>query len=136
MPAVAIRAGDELARARSVSSATTSPVNPTGPSDPPEAPNAARISSSVDGREGARKRVAASLGSMPVVAAYQRQHELPSSTVTGIAFDVAATSMPRNDGERLASSSRPASRSRSGAASGSGSCGSGGSAWATSMSAA
>ncbi len=60
---------------RSVSSATTSPAKPTGPSEPPDAPNAARISSSVDGRDGPPIAASSFACSMPVVAADQREHD-------------------------------------------------------------
>ena len=76
MPAVAVGAGDELP-SRSVSSAITSPSNPTGPSEPPEAPNAARISSSVEGREPPPQRVEQLRLAEPVVAADEREHERP-----------------------------------------------------------
>ena len=71
------------------------PLKPTGPSEPPLAPNAPRISSSVDGRDcspSAASSLAGSIRSSPRMSA----STTPSSVVTGIAFEVAATSIDRN----------------------------------------
>ena len=99
-------------------SAITSPSYPTGPSEPPDAPKAARISSSVDGREpilSVESSFDSDSRSSPRMSASTTR---PSSVVTGIAFDVAARSMPRN----AASASHvvtPGVSTSSGAASGS-----------------
>ena len=81
---------------RSVSSAITSPLKPTGPSEPPEAPNAARISSSVAGRDGRPRAASSFAGSMRSSPRTSASTTVPSSVVTGIAFEVAATSIARN----------------------------------------
>ena len=60
---------------RSASSATISPVKPTGPSEPGSAPNAARISSSVAGRNGAAERRRELCLLEPVVAADEGEHD-------------------------------------------------------------
>ncbi len=80
---------------RSVSSAITSPEKPTGPSDPPLAPKAARISSSVDGRDSPGNASYSFISLSRSSPRTSASTTVPSAFVTGIAFDVAATSMPR-----------------------------------------
>jgi hypothetical protein len=71
-------------------------LKPTGPSEPPLAPNAVRISSSVAGREPVF-RTESSFDSESRSSPRTRASTTPpSSVVTGIAFEVAARSMPRN----------------------------------------
>ena len=81
---------------RNVSSATISPLNPTGPSEPGSAPNAARISSSVAGRNALPSTAASLASSSRSSPRIRARTTVPSSFVTGIAFEVAAASMPRN----------------------------------------
>ena len=67
-----------------------------GPSEPPEAPNATRISSSVEGRDGWPIAASSLFGSSRSSPRTSTSTTAPSARVTGIAFDVAAGSIPRN----------------------------------------
>ena len=67
---------------RSVSSATISPLNPTGPSEPGSAPNAARISSSVAGRNALPSTAASLASSSRSSPRIRPSTTVPSSFVT------------------------------------------------------
>ena len=85
---------------RSASSATTSPLQPTGPSEPGSAPKAERISSSVASRTSPPSTDASFASSSRSSPRTSASTTAPSRT-TGIAFDVAAASMPRNSARAL-----------------------------------
>src|SRR2546423_651403 len=96
---------------RRASSAITSPPKPIGPSEPPPAPNAARISSSVAGRESpgiASKSFMSLSRSSPRTSA---STTVPSGFLTGIAFDVAVERV-RVLHDELADAEQPSPRAR------------------------
>ena len=136
VPAVAVRAGDELALAQRLVGDDLALEADRAERAAGSAPNAARISSSVAGRESPAERVVrASSRSSRSSPRTSASTTVPSVFVTGIAFDVAAASMPRNS----ASASivvTPGVSTSSGASSGAGNSGARGIARAISRSAA
>ena len=100
MPARAVRAGDELPLPQRLVGHDLAGEADRARASPGSAPNAARISSSVAGRNVAAERRSELRLLEPVVAADEPEDDRPVVLrTTGIAFDVAAGSIPRNAGE-------------------------------------
>ena len=118
VPAVAVRAGDELALAQRLVGDDLARRSRPGRASRRSAPNAARISSVGRRRGSPRRARAASFASLsrssPRTSA---STSVPSSFTTGIAFEVAAGSIAEELGERLDRRRCPGVSTSSGASS-------------------